>query len=92
MSWVRRRLEWLPDSLETYDDSMQLFDRSGMLYGELARFVLRMLGIRTKPRKALQQEGPGGLPGPAGPLAIEGPKADGGAWDGVWGAQGGNGM
>ncbi|CAA6657901.1 unnamed protein product [Spirodela intermedia] len=66
---------------------LQLFDRSGMLYGELARFALRMLGIRTKPRKGLQQEGPGGFQGPAGPLAIEGPKADGGAWDGVWGGE-----
>ena len=30
---------------------MQLLDRSGLLYGELARFVLRLLGIRTKPKK-----------------------------------------
>ncbi|CAD5176456.1 unnamed protein product [Musa acuminata subsp. malaccensis] len=30
---------------------LQLFDRSGLLYGELARFVLRILGFRTRPRK-----------------------------------------
>ncbi|KAI7996940.1 Peroxisomal membrane protein 13 [Camellia lanceoleosa] len=30
---------------------LQLLDRSGLLYGELARFVLRLLGIRTKPKK-----------------------------------------
>ncbi|KAG6386520.1 hypothetical protein SASPL_155423 [Salvia splendens] len=31
---------------------LRLFDRSGMLYGELARFALRMLGVRTKPKRA----------------------------------------
>lgn len=67
---------------------MQLFDRSGMLYGELARFVFRLLGIRTKPQKV---QPPGnGLPGPqnfpGGPNYVEGPKsAPSGAWDGVWG-------
>ncbi|KAF0912077.1 hypothetical protein E2562_012976 [Oryza meyeriana var. granulata] len=30
---------------------LQLCDRTGMLYGELARFVLRLLGIKTKPKK-----------------------------------------
>ncbi|PKI55274.1 hypothetical protein CRG98_024290 [Punica granatum] len=70
---------------------LQLFDRSGMLYGELARFVLRILGIRTKSRKV--QPGPNGLPGaPGAPMPrgsqnyVEGPKAaPNGAWDGVWG-------
>ena len=28
---------------------MQLFDRSGLLYGQLTRFVLRLLGIKTRP-------------------------------------------
>lgn len=28
---------------------LQLLDRIGYLYGELARFVLRILGVRTKP-------------------------------------------
>lgn len=41
---------------------MQLFDRSGLLYGELARFVLRILGIRTKP-KMRPPQGPDGLLG-----------------------------
>lgn len=66
---------------------LQLFDRSGMLYGELARFVLRLLGIRTKP-KQLPQAGPGQLPGTQGPeqqLFLEGPKASGNSWDSVWG-------
>lgn len=68
---------------------LQLFDRSGMLYGELARFVLRLLGIRTKP-KQVHPPGPNGLPGPQNPQMnqnyIEGPKAaPAGAWDGVWG-------
>lgn len=69
----------------------QLFDRSGMLYGELARFVFRLLGIRMKPRKQ-QQLGPGALPGPdgQGQHYIEGPKAPTSAWDNVWGAEGAN--
>ncbi|KAE8695318.1 Peroxisomal membrane protein 13 [Hibiscus syriacus] len=41
----------------------RLFDRGGLLYGELARFVLRLLGIKTKTRK-LNQPGPPGVPGP----------------------------
>ncbi|XP_011011867.1 PREDICTED: peroxisomal membrane protein 13-like [Populus euphratica] len=69
---------------------LQLFDRSGMLYGEVARFVLRLLGIKTKPRMA-HPHGPHRLPlpGPEGtnanPLYIEGPKpAPSGSWDSVW--------
>ena len=61
-----------------------------MLYGELARFVLRLLGIKTKPRKA-HPHGPHGLalPGPEGtnanPLYTEGPTpAPSGSWDNVW--------
>ncbi|XP_051131932.1 peroxisomal membrane protein 13 [Andrographis paniculata] len=69
---------------------LQLFDRSGMLYGELARFVFRILGIKTKPKK-VQPPGMEGLPGPHNPHGpqnfIEGPKpaAPSGAWDSVWG-------
>ncbi|XP_022771605.1 peroxisomal membrane protein 13-like [Durio zibethinus] len=68
---------------------LQLFDRTGLLYGELARFVLRLLGIKTKPRK-INQQGPDGLPGPQNARGnqnyIEGPKAAAsGAWDNVWG-------
>ena len=65
---------------------MQLFDRSGLLYGELARFVLRLLGIKTRSRKHPQLE-PGRLPGPDGngQHYIEGPKAATGSWDNVWG-------
>ncbi|EFH60916.1 hypothetical protein ARALYDRAFT_478079 [Arabidopsis lyrata subsp. lyrata] len=73
---------------------LQLFDRGGMLYGELARFVLRMLGVRTRPRKMQQPpQGPNGLPLPHQPHGnqnyIEGPKTaapgGGGGWDNVWG-------
>ncbi|CAL5386163.1 unnamed protein product [Camellia sinensis] len=69
---------------------LQLFDRSGLLYGELARFVLRLLGIRTKPKK-VQPSGPDLSLGPHNPHGgqnyIEGPKAgpSGGPWDSVWG-------
>lgn len=72
---------------------MQLFDRSGMLYGELARFVFRILGIRTKRKQVHPPPGHNGLPGaPGAPMPqgsqnyIEAPKAaPSGAWDGLWG-------
>ncbi|XP_022875156.1 peroxisomal membrane protein 13-like [Olea europaea var. sylvestris] len=68
---------------------LQLFDRSGLLYGELARFVLRLLGMRTKPKK-VHPPGGEGLPGapnrPGFQNYVEGPKAaPSGAWDSVWG-------
>ncbi|KAL5784126.1 hypothetical protein ACOSQ2_006518 [Xanthoceras sorbifolium] len=70
---------------------LQLFDRSGLLYGELARFVLRLLGIRSKPRK-VHPSGPNGLPLPApnnmhiNQNLIEAPKAaPSESWDNVWG-------
>lgn len=80
---------------------LQLFDRSGVLYGELARFVLRLLGVKTKPRKPPQQ-GPGALPGsnpqgqnyiegPPGQNYIEGAKGASGSWDNVWGDGGSDG-
>ena len=70
---------------------LQLFDRSGMLYGELARFVLRMLGIRGRPK--LLPNGPNmpQLPGPQQRptnLFLEGPKEAGGGWDNVWSGDG----
>ncbi|KAK9054997.1 hypothetical protein SSX86_026076 [Deinandra increscens subsp. villosa] len=63
---------------------LQLFDRSGLLYGELARFVLRILGVKRVPNKVH----PPGPNGPHGPQThIEGPKGapPAGGWDGVWG-------
>ncbi|KAK7325087.1 hypothetical protein VNO77_29159 [Canavalia gladiata] len=71
---------------------LQLFDRSGVLYGELARFVLRLLGIRTKPKKVNLPPGPNGqpLPGPHNSYGdvnyIDAAKtAPSGSWDNVWG-------
>ncbi|KAG8081513.1 hypothetical protein GUJ93_ZPchr0007g3660 [Zizania palustris] len=63
---------------------LQLFDRSGMLYGELARFVLRLLGVRTKSKKG-QVQGPDApaFEGPAQQF-IGAPKANN-SWDNVWG-------
>lgn len=54
-----------------------------MLYGELARFVLRLLGIRRKPKKVSFQgpEAPA-FEGP-GQQFVEAPKANN--WDNVWG-------
>jgi peroxin-13 len=54
--------------------SVQLFDRAGTLYGELARFVLRLLGLRTKKMEEAR----------AGPMPpqIEGPPP--GAFDAAW--------
>ncbi|KAI4342802.1 hypothetical protein MLD38_027381 [Melastoma candidum] len=74
---------------------LQLFDRSGMLYGELARFALRLLGVKTKPRKVDQWQGPDGLrlPGPEDPNPVQGftkpQKAvpAQGSWDNVWGSE-----
>ncbi|KAJ8464690.1 hypothetical protein OPV22_027242 [Ensete ventricosum] len=65
---------------------LQLFDRSGLLYGELARFVLRILGIRRRSRKQ-QQLRSGEGPGNDGheQRFIEGPKDPTGSWDCVWG-------
>ncbi|KAG9154378.1 hypothetical protein Leryth_000811 [Lithospermum erythrorhizon] len=68
---------------------LQLFDRSGLLYGEIARFVLRLLGVKRKPKK-VHPPGLPGLPGPQNPHAgqnfLEGPKAaPSGGWDNVWG-------
>ncbi|XP_038987899.1 peroxisomal membrane protein 13-like isoform X2 [Phoenix dactylifera] len=65
---------------------LQLFDRSGLLYGELARFVLRLLGIKTRPRKHPQLV-PGASAGPDGngQQYVEGPKAATGSWDNAWG-------
>ncbi|CAH8356415.1 unnamed protein product [Eruca vesicaria subsp. sativa] len=66
---------------------LQLCDRGGMLYGELARFVLRLLGVKAKPRKMQQQQqqplGPNGNQN-----CVEGTKAagpsGGDGWDNVW--------
>lgn len=63
---------------------LQLFDRSGMLYGELARFVFRLIGVRTRRNNKIQPPGPNGPHGPQN--YIEPPKgAPTGSWDGVWG-------
>ncbi|XP_018515182.1 peroxisomal membrane protein 13 [Brassica rapa] len=75
---------------------LQLCDRGGMLYGELARFVLCLLGVKTKPRKMQQQQQPqgsNGVPLPHQPHGnqncVEGTKAaapgGGGGWDNLWG-------
>ncbi|KAH0905098.1 hypothetical protein HID58_044601 [Brassica napus] len=75
---------------------LQLCDRGGMLYGELARFVLCLLGVKTKPRKMQQQQQPqgsNGVPLPHQPRGnqncVEGTKAaapgGGGGWDNLWG-------
>jgi peroxin-13 len=55
-----------------------------MLYGELARFVLRLLGVKRKPKKGSLQ-GPQQAQAFEGPSQqfIEAPKANN--WDNVWG-------
>lgn len=52
---------------------LQLFDRAGTLYGELARFILRILGIRARKR--------------AGKGSAEGPADAEAAWGQATGAQ-----
>ncbi|KAM1329144.1 hypothetical protein ACFX1X_013420 [Malus domestica] len=67
---------------------LQLFDCSGLLYGELARFVLSILVVKTKLK--VRPPGLNGFNGPHGPCGgnqnfIEGPRpAPGGGWDNVW--------
>lgn len=69
---------------------LQLFDRTGVLYGELARFVLRLLGIRTK-KKGMLKPRPGAIAGHWMPenYYSEEPKDAAGAWDNVWEDDGG---
>eukprot|EP01018_Ginkgo_biloba_P009314 Gb_19305 [translate_table: standard] len=69
---------------------LQLFDRSGVLYGELARFVLRLLGNRARPR-IMPRGGSEALPGQGTPAdyLIEERKEVAGGWDNVWQGQGG---
>lgn len=64
---------------------LQLFDRTGVLYGELARFVLRLLGIRTKPRGP-SRPGTKAIAGQGTPenYYIEEPKEAAGGWENVW--------
>jgi peroxin-13 len=56
-----------------------------MLYGELARFILRLLGIKTKPKKGGGVKGSGApsLEG-TGQQFVEAPKATSNSWDSVW--------
>lgn len=57
-----------------------------MLYGELARFVLRLLGIRTKPKK-VNPASPNGLPlagSPNSPVNENSKATSSGSWDNVW--------
>ncbi|KAL5219200.1 hypothetical protein ABZP36_019884 [Zizania latifolia] len=62
---------------------LQLCDRTGMLYGELARFVLRLLGIKTKTKKGgVQGAETSSFEGPGCQFA-EAPKANN-SWDNVW--------
>ncbi|KFM22936.1 Peroxisomal membrane protein 13 [Auxenochlorella protothecoides] len=72
---------------------LQLLDRAGSLYGELARFILRILGVR-RAKKAGQAlvaaSGPGQPPLPLGapaapkPLPAAASAAGGAPWDSVW--------
>lgn len=72
--------------------------RAGSLYGELARFIFRMLGIRTKAKEAQMQpngQKPGAPPGqprtnplpglPGAPIHRATAQPTGGTnWDNVW--------
>lgn len=63
---------------------LQLADRAGMLYGELARFVLRILGFRT--RKARSKAGIKTVQGEETRFALQDKPShtDSGGWDTVW--------
>ncbi|KAJ9178325.1 hypothetical protein P3X46_010217 [Hevea brasiliensis] len=54
---------------------LQLFDRSALLYVELARFALRLLGFRTKPRMVQPRASNGLPPPPENQQHLQGSKA-----------------
>ncbi|CAM6040313.1 unnamed protein product [Sphagnum compactum] len=63
---------------------LQLCDRAGVLYGELARFVLRLLGVRSKARTKLAS--PPVTPSLPGTPALPSNMGDASNnWDSVWG-------
>eukprot|EP00850_Spirogloea_muscicola_P009681 SM000055S18215 [mRNA] locus=s55:29133:30034:- [translate_table: standard] len=73
---------------------LQLFDRAGVLYGELARFVLKLLGLRARRRK-LHKSMPGmpdldagqvQAPLPSAPAKFALPAAGNSkaSWDSLW--------
>lgn len=64
---------------------LQLLDRFGSLYGELARFVLRLLGFKPKDKQQQQQQQPGGPAAFGSPAAQQRPP--GAPWDSVWAAK-----
>jgi peroxin-13 len=57
---------------------MQLCDRAGVLYGELARFVLRLLGVRSKGHTRPKSP-------PVAPALPSGTGDASNNWDSVWG-------
>jgi peroxin-13 len=73
---------------------LQLLDRFGSLYGELARFVLRLLGFKPRDKSGgiatpsqqtsnnMPTAKPHGLPGL--PNAIPSATLGGGQWDSLW--------
>lgn len=69
---------------------LQLFDRSGVLYGELACFVLRLLRFLRRPR-IRPQGGSEALPGQGTSArnVVENPKQLAGPWDNIWQDKGG---
>lgn len=63
--------------------------RAGSLYGELARFVLRILGYKGKPKEQPPMGGPQAMMGPPRLPGLPGaPGAQPGApdWDNMWGS------
>jgi peroxin-13 len=59
-----------------------------MLYGELARFVFRLMGIKTKPKKGGVQYVGAQLLEEQGQQFADAPKANNNSWDSVWTQEG----
>lgn len=68
---------------------LQLLDRAGVLYGELARFVLRLLGYKVPDRPKF--DGPPGMMGGPGGMGMPGMPGFGGMQPGMPGGAGMNG-
>ena len=90
------KMSWLVDenaqAMHFFMTAMlQLLDRAGLLYGELARFVLRLLGYKVPPRpKWLPGMGPPGAMGPGGMQPGGMQPGMGGGMEGAWGDGGGD--
>ena len=66
---------------------LQLLDRFGSLYGELARFILRLLGLRAKDTKGPAAAAAAQQQASLAPHLLHTPAQGAAPWEGVWGSK-----